>query len=191
MNNRLGRAGPGTRKRESRRIGRPATTPDDHPELHSETAFSNDNAGRTLAQTAVGTSCHFCGLPLGVSPEQPEQSVPRLRGVTPCPGCSRPFPLAWVRAFSAPVLWYNAWTTSESLRVRAVVVGITDGGARRRWTEGILFGGGGVSPHNHDLGDDAGTDGTRVLAYPSPEIPKAAVGVASQFPPIRMTPTDP
>ena len=172
MNNRLSRAGPGIRRGESRRIGRPAATPDDHPELHSETAFSNDNAGCTSAQIAVGTSCHFCGLPLGVSSVQLERSVPRLRGATPCLGCSRVFPLDWVRAFSAPVLWYNAWTTTEGLRVRAVVVGAADGGARRRWTEAILFGGGSVSLYRHDPGDDAGPDGTagaHVLAYRPPD----------------------
>ncbi len=86
-------------------------------------------------------------------------------------GCARPFPLAWVRAFSTPGLWYNAWTTAEGLRVRAVVVGATDGGARRRWTEAILFGGGSVSPYSHDRDDDDDPEGTasaRVLACRPP-----------------------
>ena len=175
MNNRLTRAGPGIRRGESRRIGRPAATPGDHPELHSETAFSNGNAGCTSAQTAVETSRHSCGLPQIGSREQLDRSVPRL-------GRSRTFPLAWAWAFSAPVPWSNAWTAAEGLRVRAVVVGAADGGARRPWTETILSGGGSVSPYGRDPGDDAGPDGAagaRVLAYRPPDCSGALAEVAS------------
>ena len=152
MNSCLSRAGPGPRKGGSRRIGHPAATPGDHPELNSERAFFNHNADCTSPQTAIGTSCHFCGLPPSVCPEQPERPVPRLCGTTPCLVCASAFPLAWARSFSAPVLWSNAWTTAEGLRVCAVVVGAADGGARRRWTEAILFGDGSVSPDRDDLG---------------------------------------
>ena len=80
MTNRLIRAGPGIGEEGPRRIGRPAATPADHPELHSETALSNDNPGCTPTRTALATSRRFRGLPRNRSLKQPEQCVPRLPG---------------------------------------------------------------------------------------------------------------
>ena len=166
MSNGLSRAGPSIRRRKSRRIERPAAIPSDHPMLHSETDFADGNAGYILAQTAVDTSCQFCGLPLDVSPKQPDQSVIRPPLLQSVPKVLSSIPLAWVQAFSAPVLWYNTWTTAEGPRLRAVVVGAADGGARCRWIDAILFGGGNVPLQSNNPDDDFGTDctvGARVL----------------------------
>ena len=181
MNNQLARAGPGIGKGGSRRIGRPAATPGDHPELHSETAFSNGNAGCTSAQTAVETSRRFSGFPQSGSREQPERDVPRLRGAVPDPGRSHPSPLARAPAFPAPVPWSDAWIAAEGLRVPAVV-GAIDGGARRPWTETVLSGGGSVSPYRRDPGDRAGpvsAAGAGVPAHRPPDCSGAPAGVAS------------
>ena len=157
VNNRLAGAGPGIEKGGPRRIGRPAATPGDHPELHSETAFSNGNAGCAPAQTAVETSRRFCGSPQSDSRERPERAVPRRRGAVPGRGHSRPFPLAWAPAFPATAPWLNARTSAIGLRGCAVVVGSAGGGARRPWTETVLSGGGSVSPCRRDPGGAAET----------------------------------
>ena len=189
MNNRLARAGPGIGKGGSRRIGRPAATPGDHPELHSETAFSNGNAGCAPAQTTVETSRRFCGPPQSGSREQPERAVPRLRGAVPGPGHCRPFPLAWAPAFPAPAPWFNARTSAIGLRGCAVVVGSAGGVARRSWTETVLSGGGSVSPRGQDPGGDAGTGIAGVPAYRPPDCPGAPTGVAATASGDRKEPT--
>ena len=189
MNNRLARAGPGIRKRGSRRIGRPAATPGDHPELHSETAFPNGNAGCAPAQTGVETSRRFCGPPQNGSREQPERTVPRLRGAVPGPGHSRPFQLAWAPAFPTPAPWLNARTSAIGLPGCAVVVGSAGGVARRSWTETVLSGGGSVSPRGQDPGGGAGPGVAGVPAYRPPDCPGAPTGVAATASGDRKEPT--
>ena len=168
MNDRLIRAGPGTGEGESRRIERPAATPADHPELHSETVLSNDNPGCTPAPTGLETSCRFRGLPRSRSLGQPERSVPRFPGAVPVPGSCRPFP--------PPVSRSNARAAAEGLRVPAPVVGTAYGGPRRPWTETVLSGGGSASPCTPDLG---GAAGAGVPAHRLPDCPEAPAGVTS------------
>ncbi len=189
VNNRLARAGPGIEKGGSRRIGRPAATPGDHPELHSETAFSNGNAGCAPAQTAVETSRRFCGPPQSDSRERPERSVPRLRGAVPGRGHSRPFPLARALAFPAPGPWFNARTSAIGLRGCALVVGSAGGGARRPWTETVLSGGGSVSPCRRDPGGNAGTGIAGVPAYRPPDCSGVPDGVPTTVSGGRKEPT--
>ena len=145
--------GPDKRKGRPRRSAQPDATPHDQPEVHSEMASANGPAGYTLAQASAQALCRTCSLPL---PVPFEESARHSRGATQCPGCARPFPIDWIKGFSAPVLWNDTWTTSHGLRVRGIVVGEANGGARRRWIQSILFGREPVSSYSHDPAGDPG-----------------------------------
>ena len=63
-------------------------------------------------------------------------------------------------AISRRLVWDSGWELERGFRVRATIVSSPDGGIRRRWAEGVLFGPDEDQFHEGD-GEDPGFSGVR------------------------------